>query len=83
MLDSNAQTTLKAPDFNVGAVANAVNAYANPSIENVIKVGRTDKFDPLLGLHSMSESYSSPSTAKDFAKSALEGIGVAKTVGVV
>jgi hypothetical protein len=83
MLDSNAQTTLKAPDFNVEAVTNVVNAYANPSIENVIKVGRSDKFDPLLGLHSMSGSYSSPSTAKDFAKSALEGIGVAKTVGVV
>jgi hypothetical protein len=83
MLDSNAQMTLKAPDFNVEAVANLVNAYASPSIENAIKTANTTKFDPLLGLHKMSGSYSSPSTAKDFIKSGIEGIAVGKVVGAV
>jgi hypothetical protein len=83
MLDSNAQTTLKAPDFNMEAVSNIANAYANPSMENAIKTAKTSKFDPLLGLHKMSGSYSSPSTAKDFIKSGIEGLGVAKAVGVM
>jgi hypothetical protein len=83
MLDSNAQTTLKAPDFNMEAVSNIANAYANPSIENAIKTAKTTKFDPLLGLHKMSGSYSSPSTAKDFVKSGIEGLAVGKAVGVM
>jgi hypothetical protein len=83
MLDSNAQTTLKAPDFNMEAVSNIANAYANPSMENAIKSAKTSKFDPLLGLHKMSGSYSSPSTAKDFIKSGIEGLGVAKAIGVM
>jgi hypothetical protein len=65
------------------AVSNIADAYASPLIENAIKTAKTSKFDPLLGLHKMSGSYSSPSTAKDFAKSALEGVAVAKVVGVV
>jgi hypothetical protein len=40
MLDSNAQTTLKAPDFNMEAVSNIANAYANPSMENAFKTAK-------------------------------------------
>ena len=65
------------------AVSNIANAYANPSIENAIKTAKTSKFDPLLGLHKMSGSYSSPSTAKDFVKSGIEGVVVAKAVGAM
>jgi hypothetical protein len=65
------------------AVSNIANAYANPSMENAIKTAKTTKFDPLLGLHKMGGSYSSPSSAKDFIKSGIEGVGVAKAVGVM
>jgi hypothetical protein len=47
------------------------------------KLQKTSKFDPLLGLHKMSGSYSSPSTAKDFINSSIEGVGVAMAVGAV
>jgi hypothetical protein len=52
-------------------------------LKNAIKTANTTKFDPLLGLHKMSGSYSSPSTAKDFIKSGIEGIAVGKVVGAV
>ena len=83
MLDGNAQTTLKAPDFNLEAVTNVAKLTATPSLENSIKTANTSKFDPLPGFHKMSGSYSSPSTVTDFAKSALEGVAVGKAVGVI
>ena len=46
MFDMNAQTTSKAPDFNVDAVKNIASANANPSIENVVKAANTSNFDP-------------------------------------
>jgi hypothetical protein len=81
--DNNAIQTLKAPDFNLEAVTNVAKLAATPSLENAIKTAKTSKFDPLLGLHKMSGTYSKPSTATDFAKSALEGAAVAKVVGVM
>ena len=48
MFDMNAQTTVKAPDFNVDAVTNVASAYANPSFENVVKTANTSNFDPYL-----------------------------------
>lgn len=83
MLDGNAQTTLKAPDFNLEAITNVAKLAATPSLENAIKTAKTSKFDPLLGLHKMTGSYSKPSTATDFAKSALEGVALGKVVGVI
>ena len=77
------QTTFKAPDFNLDAVTNVASAYANPSFENVVKAANASNFAPLLGLRKMSGSYSSPSTAKDFIKSGIEGLAIGTAVGVM
>ena len=38
--------------------------------------------DITMGLHSMKNNYSNPSGGMDFLKSGLEGLAVAKTLGV-
>ena len=80
-LDANAQTTLKAPDWNLGAIKNAVAAYTDPSPENVLKTTQST-FDPLLGLHRMTGSYSDPSGPADFLRSAVEGAATGRAIGV-
>ena len=80
-LDANAQTTLKAPDWNLGAVSSAVAAYTDPSPENLLKASQS-RFDPLLGLHRMTGSYSDPSGAVDWLKSAAEGAAAGRAIGV-
>ena len=81
--DRNSRTTMKAPDFSgVLAAKNAVEAWAAPTPENVLKAS-TSNFDPVLGLHGMSGSYSSPSGPLDFLKSAVEGVAVARTAGLL
>ena len=79
--DMNAATTMKAPDWNLGAVKNAVAAYTDPTPQNVLKTAKSS-FDPLLGLHRMSGSYSEPSGPMDFLKSAAEGAVAGKTIGI-
>ena len=79
--DANAQTTLKAPDWNLGAVSSAVAAYTEPSPENLLKASQS-RFDPLLGLHRMTGSYSDPSGAVDWLKSAAEGAAAGRAIGV-
>ena len=39
--------------------------------------------DPTFGMHSMSGSYSDPSKPVDFLKSAVSGVAVGKTLGIV
>ena len=39
--------------------------------------------DITLGLHSMNGSYSDPSKPIDFLKSAVQGVAVGKTLGIV
>ena len=96
--DMNAATTMKAPDWNLGAVKNAVAAYTDPTPQNVLKTAKSflpqrgsapsgrgaslPSFDPLLGLHRMSGSYSEPSGPMDFLKSAAEGAVAGKTIGI-
>jgi len=85
IFDINAQSSFRAPDFNVKAIADAVSAYTNPSIEAVAKVAQHGQFDPLLGLHSMASakgSYSTPSGPMDYLKSAAEGAAVGTAIGV-
>ena len=79
--DANAQTVLKAPDWNLGAVTSAAKAFADPTPQNLLNASQSH-FDPLLGLHRMSGSYSDPSGPMDWLKSAAEGAAVGKTVGV-
>ena len=66
MLDMNARTTIKIPELE--PLKNIGNAIANPTINNISKI--IQKPDPLLGLHTMNETYSNPSGAMDFIKSA-------------
>ena len=86
MLDMNAQTTFKAPNFSLDKIQNAVNTFTNPSFENIIKVSKNpiqSMPDPTFGLHSMSGTYSNPSKAIDFVKSGLEGVAVGNSLGII
>ena len=86
MLDMNAQTTYKAPNFSLDKVQNAVNAFTNPSFENIIKVSKNPIQaipDGTFGLHSMSGTYSNPSKPMDFVKSGLEGLAVGNTLNII
>ena len=56
MLDMNAQTTFKAPNFT------------DPTV---------------LGLHTMSDSYSKPSSAMDFIKSGGQAVEVGRAIGIL
>jgi len=69
MFDMNARTTLKAPEFNLESIKNIGNVIANPTINNISKLIQKPP-DPLLGLHTMNKTYSNPSGAMDFIKSA-------------
>jgi len=83
MFDMNAQTTFKAPDFNLEKVQNVTNVMTEPSLENISKVALKGLPDPTLGLHSMSGTYSNPSKPMDFVKSGLEGAAVGKAAGII
>ena len=72
LLDRNAQTTYKAPVLNVGAVRDSYNMYMSPSLSNAFKLAHSAaSFDPLMGLHTIGDSYSRPSTAYDYWRGAL------------
>ena len=83
LLDENARVTLKAPKFDVSAVTNLAQAYADPSPANFLKVAREGLPDPTLGLHRMTESYSKSSSAFDWLKAAKDGLEVAEVVGAL
>ena len=83
MLDMNAQTTFKAPEFNLEGISNVVNAINEPTLNNIKNVADTGMPDITMGLHSMSGSYSDPSKPIDFLKSAVSGVAVGKTLGIV
>ena len=74
--DSNARTTWKAPDFNVGALTNLARAYSEPTPANLLQVAQDTPFDPTLGLHRMAGNFSEPSAPADFLKSAVDGLAV-------
>ena len=61
MFDMNAQTTFKAPEFNVEGITNIVKTYNEPTLNNIKNVADKGMPDITLGLHSMSGSYSDPS----------------------
>jgi hypothetical protein len=83
MFDMNAQTTFKAPDFNLQAIKNIANVINEPSMKNIQKATQTGRPDITLGLHKMDGTYSNPSKPIDFVKSGLEGAVVAKTIGII
>ena len=83
MFDMNAQTTLKAPEFNLESVSNITNAYTEPSVDNMVKAANTGMPDITFGLHTMEGSYSNPSKPIDFIKSGVSAIAVGKTLGIV
>ena len=83
MFDFNAQTTAKAPEFNVDAITNMTKAYTDPSPGNIEKVVKGGMPDFTLGLHKMEGSYSNPSKPMDFVKSGANAIAVGKALGVV
>ena len=83
MFDMNAQTSFKAPEFNLEGIKKAVSVYTEPTPENIKNVIETGfKIDPTMGLHSMG-SYSNPSKPVDFLKSAVEGAAVGTVLGIV
>ena len=72
LLDRNAQTTYHAPKLNLGAVKDSYNMYMSPSLSNAFKLANSaTSFDPLMGLHTIDDSYSRPSTAFDYLRGAL------------
>ena len=84
MFDMNATTTLKAPNFNLDLVKDSYNMVSEPSINNAEKISNSIKsVDPLMGLHTMNDSYYNPSTAVDFAKSAVSGAVAVETMGIL
>ena len=83
MFDMNAQTTFKAPEFNLEGISNVVNTYKEPSLNNIKNVVEKGMPDPTFGMHSMSGSYSDPSTGMDVLKSATSGLLVGETLGIV
>ena len=83
MFDMNAQTTFKAPDFNVEGITNLVKTYNEPSLDNINNIKNTGMPDITLGLHSMQNNYSNPSKPVDFLKSAISAGAIAKTFNIV
>ena len=58
--------------------------YKEPTINSISNVVEGIKsFDPLMGMHSMNNSYSIPSTAMDFVKSGFNAIAVGSTIGLI
>jgi hypothetical protein len=86
MFDMNSQATFHAPEINLDFVKNTVEAVHNPSIDSIEKaISSVGSFDPLFGLHNSmsSASYSQPSTAFDFVKSAVEAGAAAAAMGII
>ena len=83
MFDMNAQTTLKAPEFNVEAINNMANAVNEPSLDNITKVAQKGFPDLTLGLHTMNGTYSKPSKPMDFVKSGIKAIAVGKSLRIM
>ena len=83
MFDMNAQTTFKAPDFNVEGITNLAKTYNEPSLDNINNIKNTGMPDITLGLHSMQNNYSNPSKPVDFLKSAISAGAIAKTFNIV
>ena len=83
MFDMNAQTTFKAPEINLEGISNIAKTYTDPSLDNIINTANSGMPDPILGLHSMSGSYSDPSKPTDFLASAVKATAVGKTLGIV
>ncbi len=83
-LDMGATTTFQAPDINVNFIKDGFDFYNEPTINSVSKtVENIKSFDPLMGLHSMNNSYSEPSSAMDFVKSGLNAVAVGSTIGLI
>ena len=84
MFDMNATTTFKAQNFNIDLVKDSYNMVTQPSINNSEKIANSIKtFDPLMGLHTMNDSYSKPSSGMDFVKSAVAGAVAVETMGKI
>ena len=83
MFDMNAQTTMKAPQFNLEAFSNMANAVNDPSVGNITKAAKGGLPDLTLGLHTMDGTYSNPSKPMDFLKSGVQGVAVGKTLGIM
>ena len=83
MFDMNAQTTFKAPEFNLEGISNIVKTYNEPTIDNIKNVADKGMPDITFGLHGMENNYSDPSKPVDFLKSAAEATAVGKTLGIV
>lgn len=81
-LDQNARTYWKAPEFPVQAVEGVARAVADPNPINLLAAS-THRPDPMLGLHSMKDTYSSPPGPMDFVKSAAEGVAVGAVAGLI
>ena len=84
-LDYNAQKVFKAPEINVDAIKAVKTAITEPTPQNIfngIKNG-VMKANPTLGLHTMGDTYSNPSTIIDFVKSGFAGVSAAKTIGIL
>ena len=82
MLDYNSRVTYKAPDVNLDFARNAMNTYNNPNLEN-IKNSIQNGFKPILEQHSMTGTYSNPSTVKDFIESGVKTIAAINTATVL
>ena len=82
-LDSQATPVAKAPEFNVEGIKNVINAYNEPTLNNIKNVADKGMPDITLGLHTMGNTYSNPSTTMDFIKSAGSGVAVGKALGII
>ena len=84
MFDMNAQTSFHAPDINLDVVKDSLIMFAAPSLDNALKVANSIKsFDPLMGLHTINDSYSKPSTTMDFVKSGIAGAMAVESMGIL
>ena len=82
MLDYNSRVTYKTPQINTELVKNIAKSYTNPNIKNVIDTIKSGfSTDPLMGQHSMTGTYSNPSSVSDFIKTGVDAVVAGNTLG--
>ena len=77
----NSRVTYKAPDINLYFAKNAAKLYTDPNLEHIVKTVKSGFPDPLLGQHSMKNTYSHPSSAKKNIEAGSKMVAAGNTMG--
>ena len=81
MLDYNSRVTYKTPNVILDFGKKSTKLYMNPHLENIVKTVKSGFPDPLMGQHSMKDTYSNPSSPSDFIEAGSKMFIAANTAG--